>query len=156
MISAIQRQGSLYADAERQTAVLAYIALGNIRRVAAATGIPSRTLYDWQKTDWWEVLAAQLRAERDAQLDSAFTKVIEKAMCCVMDRLENGDVVVLKDGLITRQPVSVHEAVHILGIVNSIREKLRVSMKTKQIIPLHELAGLLEMLGEARVKKDTI
>lgn len=154
MIEIIQRQGSLYSDSERHMAVMSYLILGNIRRVSEVTGIPSRTLYDWQKTEWWEDLAAQLRAERDAQLDSAFTKVIEMAMCSVMDRLENGDVVVMKDRTIIRKPISAHDATYILGTVLSMRERLRLAAQTKRVIPLHELAGMLETLGAGRASEE--
>jgi hypothetical protein len=53
-------------------AAIQYVLLGSVRRVAEATGIPIRTLYDWQKTDWWETLVAQVRTEMEGELDQSY------------------------------------------------------------------------------------
>lgn len=155
MISLVQRQGSLYSDSERYSAVEAYLSLGNIRRVSALTGVPSRTLYDWQKTQWWDDLSAQLRAERDAELDSALTKVIESGVSSVLDRLECGDLVVKRDGSFVRKPISTHEIVSILKVVYDMRQQLReVSYNNHRPTPLSEIAEKLEEIGNARRHMD--
>ncbi|MCY0853225.1 helix-turn-helix domain-containing protein [Cupriavidus sp. D39] len=68
MLDIIERQGSFYTSEDRRRVAIQYALLGSVRRVAQATGIPVRTIYDWQKTDWWETLVAQVRMEMQGSL----------------------------------------------------------------------------------------
>ncbi|WP_214293398.1 hypothetical protein, partial [Escherichia coli] len=74
MSDAIHRQGSVHSSDDRRIAAIQFVLLGSMRRTAEATGIPVRTLYDWQKTDWWETLVAQVRTEMEGEIDATLSK----------------------------------------------------------------------------------
>src|SRR2546430_15226447 len=95
--------GSHYTDEQRREAVGQYVVLGNWRRVAEATGIPQRTLGDWAKQSWFHTLLAEVRAEKGAELDGQLTRIIHKATDQLIDRLDNGDPVLVA-GEIKRKP----------------------------------------------------
>lgn len=153
MLSAVHRKGSLHSDAERVAAVTSWLVLGSVRRVSEATGIPVRTLQEWQHTEWWAPLIAQVRAERGAELDASLSRIIDLAMAAVADRLQHGDAVVTKDGSIIRKPISGRDAAVILGIAADKRQLLRVAEVIEHAPDnnLPRLAGrLVALLGGVR------
>ncbi|MXJ60016.1 hypothetical protein GRW16_22770, partial [Escherichia coli] len=115
---------------------------------AEATGIPVRTLYDWQKTDWWETLVAQVRTEMEGEIDATLSKMIQLALAATMDRLENGDYVVTAKGEIVRKPVSARDVMAILAMAIDKRQVLRDAMATVPQQRLGNLADRLRELGE--------
>ncbi|EFP65996.1 hypothetical protein HMPREF1004_02221 [Ralstonia pickettii] len=119
-----------------------------MRRTAEATGIPVRTLYDWQKTDWWETLVAQVRTEMEGEIDATLSKMIQLALAATMDRLENGDYVVTAKGEIVRKPVSARDVMAILAMAIDKRQVLRDAMATVPQQRLGNLADRLRELGE--------
>jgi transposase-like protein len=116
--------GSHYTDDQRREAVAQYVVLGNWRKVAEATGIPQRTLGDWSKQTWFHTLLAEVRAEKGAELDGQLTRIIHKATDQLMDRLENGDPVLVA-GQIKRKPLSARDLAMVAAIVYDKRALLR-------------------------------
>jgi transposase-like protein len=116
--------GSYYTDEQRREAVAEYVVLGNWRKVAEATGIPQRTLGDWAKQPWFHTLLAEVRAEKGAELDGQLTRIIHKATDQLMDRLENGDPVLIA-GEVKRKPVSARDLAMVAAIVYDKRALLR-------------------------------
>jgi len=146
----VQRQGSPYTANDRRTAAAQYVLLGSVRRVAAATGIPVRTIYDWTRTDWWEMLVAQVRTELQGELDATLSRMIQLALAATMDRLENGDYVVTSKGETLRKPVSARDAMAILGMAIDKQQILRDALSAQQRRPLPSLADRLRELGATR------
>ena len=148
MSDAIHRQGSVHSSDDRRIAAIQVVLLGSMRRTAEATGIPVRTLYDWQKTDWWETLVAQVRTEIEWEIDATLSKMIQLALAATMDRLENGDYVVTAKGEIVRKPVSARDVMAILAMAIDKRQVLRDAMATVPQQRLGNLADRLRELGE--------
>lgn len=148
MSDAIHRQGSVRSSDDRRIAAIQFVLLGSMRRTAEATGIPVRTLYDWQKTDWWETLVAQVRTEMEGEIDATLSKMIQLALAATMDRLENGDYVVTAKGEIVRKPVSARDVMAILAMAIDKRQVLRDAMATVPQQRLGNLADRLRELGE--------
>ena len=148
MSDAIHRQGSVHSSDDRRIAAIQVVLLGSMRRTAEATGIPVRTLYDWQKTDWWETLVAQVRTEMEGEIDATLSKMIQLALAATMDRLENGDYVVTAKGEIVRKPVSARDVMAILAMAIDKRQVLRDAMATVPQQRLGNLADRLRELGE--------
>ena len=145
MIEDVQRQGSGYSSDDRRMAVIRYVLRGSVRRTAEATGIPVRTLYDWQKTDWWETLVAQVRTEMEGELDANLSKMIHLALDAIIDRLANGDYVVTTKGATVRKPISARDAMAILAMAIEKRQVLRDAMAT---VPQQRLGNLVDRLRE--------
>ena len=116
--------GSHYSEEQRREAVAQYVVLGNWRKVAEATGIPQRTLGDWSKQPWFHTLIAEVRAEKGAELDGQLTRIIHTATDQLMDRLENGDPVLVSCEL-RRKPVSARDLAMVAAIVYDKRALLR-------------------------------
>jgi len=57
---------------------------------------------------WWGILSVEVRAEKGAELDGAFTQIIHYATQQLLDRLKNGDPVLVA-GEIKRKPVSARD-----------------------------------------------
>lgn len=148
MSDAIHRQGGVHSSDDRRIAAIQFVLLGSMRRTAEATGIPVRTLYDWQKTDWWETLVAQVRTEMEGEIDATLSKMIQLALAATMDRLENGDYVVTAKGEIVRKPVSARDVMAILAMAIDKRQVLRDAMATVPQQRLGNLADRLRELGE--------
>src|SRR5690242_6646716 len=115
---------SYYTDEQRREAVAQYVFLGNLRKVAKATGIPRRTLGDSAKQPWFHTLITEVRAEKGAELDGQLTRIIHKATDQLIDCLDNGDPVLVA-GEIKRKPVSARDLAMVAAIVYDKRALLR-------------------------------
>ena len=97
--------GSYYTDEQRRQAVIAYEVHGNLEHVERTIGIPARTISDWTKTDWWNHLTTEVRSQVSARIGSNITRILEKTLNSLDDRIDNGDVVLTKDGEQRRIPM---------------------------------------------------
>jgi hypothetical protein len=61
---------------------------------------------------------------KGAELDGAFTRIIHKATDELLDRLNNGDAVLI-DGEVRRKPVSARDLALISGIAHDKRALIR-------------------------------
>ena len=107
--------GSKYDDRQRREAVTQYLLLGNVEAVAKATRIPATTLRDWMASPWWNTLSVEVRSEKGAELDGALTRIIHEATTQLLDRLKNGDPVMVA-GQVKRKPVSARDLALVAAI----------------------------------------
>ena len=116
--------GSHYSDLQRRDAVIAYLLHGNWRKVAEVTGIPQRTLNDWSTQTWYGTLLAEVREEKGAELDGAYTRIIHEATEQLMDRLKHGDPYIA-GGEVRRKPVTARDLAIVAGVVHDKRALAR-------------------------------
>jgi hypothetical protein len=139
-------EGSHYTDEQRREAVGHYVLLGNWQAVSEVTHIPRRTLTDWSHQPWFATLFAEVRAEKGAELDGAFSRIIDKATKELLDRLNNGDAVLI-DGEVRRKPVSARDLALISGIAYDKRALARnqpTEITESGKATIQELAAFLE------------
>jgi hypothetical protein len=108
--------------------VAAYLIHGTINKVSETTGIPKTTLRDWRHDEWWGPLADEVRAEKEQEFQAGFSRIVDAAIEQIEDRLEHGDVklVKTKDGYTQqRVPISAKDATVVAGITY---DKLRLSL----------------------------
>jgi hypothetical protein len=117
-------EGSHYTDEQRREAVGHYVVLGTWQAVSKTTGIPHRTLTDWSHQPWFATLYAEVRAGKNSELDGALTRIIHKATDELLDRLQNGDAVLI-DGEVKRKPVSARDLAMVAGIIYDKRALAR-------------------------------
>ena len=111
---------------QRLQAAACYVMLGNMREVAAATGISYNTLNSWKTADWWKDLILQIRDEDVAQLDSKIQKIVGLALNTVEDRLNKGDYQYdPKTGKPIRIPVKAQIALKVTTDLLARQEKIR-------------------------------
>lgn len=108
-----------YSALERYDALVAYATTGSLQEAVKLTKIPYQTLVKWRReADWWKNALIEIRLELDDKLDGRLTRVANTALDHMMDRLENGDAKLDKNGEIVRVPVPFKDlAVAGLGIV---------------------------------------
>ena len=100
-----------YTDAKKIEVVTSYLALGKAPMVEALTGVPRQTIRQWKCQPWWKDLEHEIRQEDDYELDAKTSKVIDRTLDVVMDRLENGDFILdSRSGSIKRVPVKMKDA----------------------------------------------
>ena len=87
----ISCMGSSYTDEQRKEAVMHYLVKGSVTEVSNALGIPRTTLQDWKKTEWWYDLSVALRQEQNDQLEAGMTRIIEKTLTQLEDRVDHGE-----------------------------------------------------------------
>ncbi len=121
--------GSKYTDEDRRRAALEYSLTGSLSKVAKRMGIPRKTISDWKnKSDWWVEVSAKVRHQKEAKILADNEEVIDKAHREIVDRLDNGDVQLVrtKNGVeLHRVPVKAKDAAVIRGISD---DKRRLSL----------------------------
>jgi transposase-like protein len=110
----------------RIQAVSQYLVLGNMALVSATTGIPHQLLRGWKMQPWWKDVEAQVRSTENIQTDTKLTKIVDKSLDAVLDRLENGEFVYdQKTGKIIRREASLRDVAKVGVEFLSKRELLR-------------------------------
>ena len=71
--------------------------------------IPYATMMTWRNQDWWKPALRELREQESEKLDARLTKVINKSLDAMEDRLENGDERVFANGLVVNQKIGFRD-----------------------------------------------
>ena len=104
-------RGATYSMQKKIAVVTQVLALGNMRLVADLEKISYNTIREWKCQPWWKDAEAEIRAARAAEVDSKLSRIVDKALATMEDRLDKGDFVWnQKTGEIARKPVSLKEA----------------------------------------------
>lgn len=92
-------------------AVTTHLALGNLRQVAAVTGVSYGMIKQWRSMPWWKDLEAEIIASRRVTQANKLSKIVDKSLDVIDDRLENGDFIYNnKSGKVIRKPVNLKDA----------------------------------------------
>lgn len=114
-------------------------------------GVPYVTLESWKRADWWKELVAKIQAEEDQQLDAKTSKIINKALENIMDRIENGeDIYDQKTGKIKKMPAKLRDLNTAFNSLLDKRQLLR--NKPTKIIEQQSTALQLQNLAEQFAK----
>ena len=115
-------RGRKWPKRVKQKAAALWLTLGNRQAVSDALSIPPTTLDHWMNRPEWADIVDDVRAEIDAETNGQLRSIVRTAYGETLDRLENGDVVLVK-GEPTRVPVKARDA----AVIGSIAlDKLRV------------------------------
>src|SRR5262249_55697209 len=131
--------GSRYSDQQRREAVALYLLHGNWRRGSELSSIPERTLNDWSIQPWFATMLTELRAEKGAELDGVYTRIIDEATAQLLDRLKNGDPYVV-GGEVRRKPVSARD----LALVSAITYDKRALARNAPVPDADKVLSLEE------------
>lgn len=153
----IKASGAHWTANDRVKAVAAYLVLGNMARVSEQLGIPLGTLNFWKSQPWWFEQVDKIRQAEDLEIDNGFTKIVRRTQEIILDRLENGDQVLTKDGELVARPVSARDAALIADISLNKRQVLReVPAAEQNKIGMQERLSKLEMQFTKLVTEKTI
>lgn len=114
-VTAIHDKGHKWSVEKKIEVVTMWLAIGNLRLVSAATGVDYGLIRSWKLLPWWADLVAEIRASRDILVDNKLSKIVDKTLNLVEDRIDNGDIVYdRKSQEIVRKPLSAAVA-HKIG-----------------------------------------
>jgi hypothetical protein len=109
-----------------------WLVLGNLKLVAASTGVDYEVLKQWRMKPWWKDLELEIRATQNIAMDNKLSKIIERSLEATYDRLENGEVVLnQKTGELTRRPVTMRDAARVATDMLSKQHILRTDEAEK-------------------------
>ena len=137
--------------------LITLIAGGTTKSNACAlTGTSYANLKRWCREEWWDQAVEIVKERLDMALDDSYTAVIHKSTNAVIDRLDEGDVVLTKTGAQVRKPVSARDAMLIAGIAHDKRALLRgrpttITESVSEGERLRQLAEKFKTIGEGRM-----
>jgi hypothetical protein len=140
-----------FTEEEKLNAVCVFAVSGNSRRTAEITGVPEGTIRSWKTTEWWNQAMGRIMVEQDEELDTKLTKLIDKAVEHVNDRLENGDFIYdTKRGALVRKPVSAKDLTVVTAIAVDKRQLLRgqPTSRVEKVSEEERLRGLADRFKE--------
>lgn len=117
-----------YPESKKLETVTTYLALGKVPMVEAVVGVPRATIRQWKMQPWWNEMVEQIQTESNQELDSKLSKIIEKSLDAVNERIEGGEFVIdPKTGSVKRVPVKLRDvhrvAVDLLDKRDILRQK---------------------------------
>lgn len=143
-------KNSTWPKEKKLQVVTQYLALGNMKLVAATTGVDYGLIRQWKMQPWWKEFEREIRATENIALDSNLTKIVDKSLETVADRLENGDFIFdNKTGQIKRKPVNMKDAAKVSVDLLTKRELLRGNATNRSESAVIPMADQLKALADA-------
>ncbi len=103
-----------------------YLVLGNMALVSAVTKVPHQLIRAWKGQPWWKDVEAQVRATENLQMDNKLSKIVDKSLDAVLDRVENGEYFYdQKLGQVKRKPANLRDVARVSVDILTKRELLR-------------------------------
>lgn len=146
-----------YADSQKTEALKLWLICGNLATVSATLDIGYKTLQSWRYSQWWEDLANELKKEGRIKLNHRLKTIASKALDEIEDRLENGDIVILPTGELSRRKVSAQIAHRIAS--DFVEKSIDIEDNEKREIAQEKVVDRLQALAEAFTrfsKKDAV
>jgi len=117
-------RGNAYSLDTKIDVITTYFIDGSVKGTSRKTGVPENTIDYWKRNaPWWDSQLGVLRAEKSAEYTARSYKIIEKSQAELLDRIENGDEQILKDGSAVRKRMSGKDLATVAGITY---DKLRI------------------------------
>jgi len=99
-----------WGEAKRIEAVTTYLATGSATETSRILEIPLKTIEGWKSQDWWKETIVKIQQEDDQKLDAKTSKIIDRALEGLLDRIENGEHIYdQKTGKIKRTPAKLRD-----------------------------------------------
>ena len=116
-----------YSPEKKVQAAGAYMICGTYAMAEKISGVPAQTISSWaRESAWWPAITAEMKKERNQELDVELTKTVHLANETLQDRLENGEEFFdSKSGEMKRRKVSATAAAKALSVAYANRALLR-------------------------------
>lgn len=109
-------QPGTWSEKKRLEVLSTFLATGSQKYTSAITGVPEPTITSWRKQDWWKEGLNRVKEESTTQLDTKLSKIMDKALTAVMDRIENGEYMYdPRTGEIRRVPAKLRDVQKVAG-----------------------------------------
>lgn len=130
-----------------------YLVLGNMKMVSAVTGVSHDLIRAWKGQPWWKELETEIRSTQNIEMDTKLSKIVDKSLDAVLDRVENGDFIYdQKSGEIRRKPANLRDLHRVSVDVLDKRELLRNGTNNRQENTQIAVSEQLKLLAQEFAK----
>lgn len=155
--------GNAWSDQKKIEVATAHCMGLKAPMIEAATGVPKQTIRHWRLQDWFKDLISEIQREEDNEVDAKFTRIVNKSLDAIIDRLENGDFMFnSKENKFVRKPLVARDINRIADTMFDKRNLIRgkptsISAKQEQITDrLSKLALEFERFVKAKEIKGEV
>lgn len=144
-----------YSDEQKIELIKMYLLTGNLAFSAASLSIPEITARQWKNTNWWKETEHELRLQQDFEVNAHLSKIVEKSLEVVADRLQGGDYIYdSKIGKMVRRPVSAIQANKIVQDMLDRRDLLdkKTTTGASQEVAIDKFVQLAEKFAQLAQK----
>ncbi|HNU62663.1 MAG TPA: hypothetical protein PKL04_10740 [Methanofastidiosum sp.] len=136
-----------WPESKKIELVTTFLATGSFRLACSICKVPLATANQWKRTEWFKEMVASIQAEENTQLDAKLSKIVDKSLDVVMNRLEEGDFILdSKTGTIKRVPVKMRDAKSVMTDLFDKRQLIR--KQPTKITEAQTVDKRLEMLAQ--------
>ena len=119
-------EGGQWSDTKRREAVCLWVGGMQPTPISHQLNIPLNTINKWKQQEWWAEMVTELRSDDKQVLDAKLTKILDKSLETIMDRLENGEYIYdQKTGKIKQTPVKMRDATVAFNTIMDKRQLIR-------------------------------
>jgi hypothetical protein len=130
-----------------------FLVLGNMKLVSAMTGVSHDLIRQWKMKPWWKELEAEIRQTQNIEMDTKLSKIVDKSLDAVLDRVENGDFIYdQKSGEIRRRPAALRDIHRVSVDMIDRRELLRGNSVNRNEQTQVSVAEQLKLLAQEFAK----
>jgi hypothetical protein len=140
----------MWNEKKRYEAVCYYVSGIPISQIAVEMNIPVATLRTWRTKPWWDDIVKDIQSEDKQKLDAKLTKILDKSLETVMDRLADGEYIYdQKTGKVKRTPVKLRDATVAFNTIMDKRQLIRKEPTkiTEQTSSAEQLKNLAEQFA---------
>lgn len=143
-----------WPEEKKLEAVTTYLAVGNMRIVSATTGVGYQLLRAWKGQPWWKEYEYEIKNTRRSAVNDKLSKIVDKTLIMVEDRLENGDLVLNnKTGELIRKPVALRDISKLANDMMERQEKLeKLKIDESELQQKETMQDTLKLLAEEFAK----
>lgn len=143
-----------YSESEKFKVVTTYIMLGTMTETSKETGVPYETIKSWKTQAWWPRMIAQVKGEENNKIAARYRNIILKTQERLLERVENGDVQLGKDGEQVLVPIKGRDLAVIAGIATQQVDRLDTEKQHEDSLSVAErLTKIAEELVRMNGKK---
>jgi len=142
------KPNTTWSNEARLQAVSQYLVLGNMSLVSGITGIPHQLLRSWKAQPWWKDMENEVRLTENIEMDTKLSKIVDKSLEAVLDRVENGEYFYdQKTGKVRRKPASLKDVSKVSVDLLTKRELLRGNATERKEVSQVSVADQLKQLA---------
>lgn len=140
-----------WKESKKIETVTTYLSTGSNAETSRLVGVPIDTLNRWKTQPWWKEFIEKIRQDEEQQLDNKLSKVVDKALDNLLDRIENGEFIYdQKTGRVIRTPAKLRDLNAAFNNVIDKRQLLR--KQPTKIVEQQGTATQLQALAESFAK----
>ncbi len=87
-----------YTMDEKHHVIATLMVTGSVVKAARVTGVPARTIRQWQNQKWYPEAYSMVKAQFHKRIDTKLTKIVRTAVHELDKRIREGDVVIDNKG----------------------------------------------------------